>query len=254
MKIDPGSASVPDEVLQELRRYALDMMQQMIESRSLHRRPVGGLLRRLPRRPARGGAGRASAATSAGNRNSKKYFRKNFDQLTMNFSLDLQQHAVVEWKINPQTTLEVFFRGKSAEELKRFVRKIRLDSPFFENLDLTVKVFGDFAGSNLEAVGGRAEIRRRSISTASGATPRAHPDLHRRAGADLVAVADRRQPRGRVPRPHQARRARLGPVLRAEAHGVERDQHRGRLPGQWCSARSPPARSTSRRSSCRASR
>ena len=86
------------------------------------------------------------------NGNAKKYFRKNFDQMKMNFSLDLQQHAVVEWKINPQTTLEVFFRGKTPDELKKFVRKIRLDSPFFENLDLTVKLFGEFGASGLEAV------------------------------------------------------------------------------------------------------
>lgn len=149
--VDPGSASVPDEVLQELRQYALDMMQQMIESRLFTDDPSEGYFAEFPDGPPEEVLDRERGHQRQ-NRNSKKYFRKNFDQLTMNFSLDLQQHAVVEWKINPQTTLEVFFRGKTDEELKRFVRKIRLDSPFFENLDLTVKAFGDFEDSNLEAV------------------------------------------------------------------------------------------------------
>jgi hypothetical protein len=151
VKIDPGSASVPDEVLQELRQYALDMMQQMIESRLFTDDPSEGYFAEFPDGPPDEVLERERGHQRR-NKNSKKYFRKNYDELKMNFSLDLQQHSVVEWKINPQSTLEVFFRGKTPEEMKKFVRKIRLDSPFFQNLDLTVKVFGDFENSNLEAV------------------------------------------------------------------------------------------------------
>jgi len=151
VKIDPGSAAVPEEVLQELRQYALDMMQQMIESRLFTDDPSEGYFAEFPDGPPDEALERERRYQHSSH-NSKKYFRRNFDQMTMNFSLDLQQHAVVEWKINPQTTLEVFFHDKSPEEMKKFVRKIRLDSPFFENLDLTVAVFGDFADSGLEAV------------------------------------------------------------------------------------------------------
>ncbi len=42
VKIDPGSASVDDEVMQELRQYALDMMQQMIESNFFTDDPADG--------------------------------------------------------------------------------------------------------------------------------------------------------------------------------------------------------------------
>ena len=64
VKIDPGSASVPDDVLQELRQYALDMMQQMIESRLFTDDPSEGHFSDFPDGPPDEVLER-SAATSA---------------------------------------------------------------------------------------------------------------------------------------------------------------------------------------------
>jgi len=151
VKIDPGSASVDDEVMQELRQYALDMMQQMIENNFFTEDPALGyypgvedelptdLLKDERRRQRRGG-------------NSKKYLKKTYDKTEMHLELHLQQHAVVEWRINPQSTLETFFSGRPPSEIARFVRRIRLDNPLFKNLDLTARVFGEFVTTNLEAV------------------------------------------------------------------------------------------------------
>ena len=151
VQIDPGSASVDDAVMQELRQYALDMMQQLIENSFFTDDPS------LAYYPGADGdipvdILEQETASQQQNGNAKKYLKKSDDETIMNLELHLQQHAVVEWQINPQSTLQTFFSGRSSAELAKFVRRIRLDNPLFNNLDLTVRVLGEFQTSDLEAV------------------------------------------------------------------------------------------------------
>jgi hypothetical protein len=151
VKIDPGSATVSDEVLEELRQYALDMMQQLIETNFFTGDPgmahYPGLEDDVPqelieeerRRQRRDG-------------NSKKYLKKSFDRTTMDLHLKLQQSSVIELQINPQATLQTFFEGLPPSEIERFVRILRLGNDLFRNLNLSVRVFADFEGTGLEAV------------------------------------------------------------------------------------------------------
>lgn len=151
VKIDPGSANVSDEVMEELRQYALDMMQQLIETNFFTDDPAEayypGLEGALP-------ADLLDEERKKQRRNgkSKKYLRKTYDKTTMDLGLSLQQSSVVELQINPQSTLQTFFEGRPPAEIAKFVRKLRLDNDLFKNRDLTVRVFGDFAGTALEAV------------------------------------------------------------------------------------------------------
>ena len=143
--IDPGSANVDDAVLEELRQYALDMMQQLIESRFFTDDPseatLPGVSDEIPIEISNDPA----APT-------KKWLRESYDEATMNLELNLTQEAVVEWVINPQATLQTFFSGRSEAQMRQFVRQIRLNDTFFQNLDLTARVFANFDSTDLTAV------------------------------------------------------------------------------------------------------
>lgn len=143
--IDPGSASVDEEVLAELREYALSMMQNLIESSFFTADPEEAFIPGLPEDIIPENLDDPNAPT-------KKWLRKVEDTQTMDLTLNLTQEAVVEWTISPQATLQTFFEGRTAAEMNQFVRSIRLNNPFFQNLDFTARVFADFDNTELEAV------------------------------------------------------------------------------------------------------
>jgi len=141
VQIETGSAALDDTVIEELRRYSLEMIQQMIETRFFTDDPALGIGSEdpepLPELPQRSQRSRKN--------NSKKYLKETFDNATMNLELTLEQRSVVTWNINPRATLETFFRGMSQEEIKNHVRVIDLgDSDFFKHLNLTITPFVDF--------------------------------------------------------------------------------------------------------------
>ncbi|MEM8849120.1 MAG: hypothetical protein AAGE03_03710, partial [Pseudomonadota bacterium] len=151
VKIDPGSADVSDEVLAELRQYALDMMQQLIEQNFFTDDPsqayFPGMDDDIPPELIAGERRRQRR-----NGNTKKYLRERFDSAEMDVSLKLTQQTIVTWQINPQSTLQTFFAGRPPDDIARFVRSLRLGNPLFEQLDMPVRVFADFDGTDLEAV------------------------------------------------------------------------------------------------------
>ena len=158
--IDTGSASLDNEVISELRQYALEVMQQMVESRFFTDEPSEAHYPEFPDGPPPEVTDRERRNQQAGSRrreNPKKYLRENYNKATMKLELNLEQQSVVEWSIHPQGTLNSFFSGRSPNELKRFVRVVDLTDPFFEHLNLSARVFADFEGGDLEAV--EVEIR-----------------------------------------------------------------------------------------------
>ncbi len=151
VKIDPGSTAVSDEVMQELRQYALDMMQSQIESQMFTEDPSEAYFQQFPEEvPAE--FIEDERRRNRRNKNSKKYLKEVKDTSTINLELNLKQHSVVEWRINPQSTLQTFFSGMSEDQLGKFVRRVRTGSDFFRSLNLDVRVFSDFEGTDLEAV------------------------------------------------------------------------------------------------------
>src|SRR5262249_41733247 len=90
--IDTGSGSLPQEVIDELRKYAIDLAKSMIQSNFFTNAP--------PASP----AGVDPSNLSDGSGNSKKYFKNDFNSAQMNIELNLEQRSVVEWQIHPQST------------------------------------------------------------------------------------------------------------------------------------------------------
>lgn len=136
VQIDTGSGSLPDAVIDELRKYSLDLVKQMIQSSFFSSTP--------PTQPPSN-----EPVNLSGGGNSKKYFKKDFNAAEMKIEFNLEQRSVVEWAIHPQTTLETFFHGMSVEEIKQYVREINLDDDFFKDLSLTVRTFTDFSDAKL---------------------------------------------------------------------------------------------------------
>lgn len=151
VKIDPGSASVSPEVMEELRGYALELMQQMVENTFFTDNPEEGFFGDYP-----DGLPpdvlRDEQRQQSNSGNSKKYLREVHNSSTMHTELHLTQSSVVEWLIHPQATLETFFTGMSAAEIKQHVRVIDLEDSFFNELGLEVRVFAAFEDTALDAV------------------------------------------------------------------------------------------------------
>lgn len=145
VQIDTGSGSLSDELLEELRGYALGLVQQMIEASFFTESPEfddGG----MP------DLDEDNNKKKGKKKNRKKYLRKNYDRNTMHIEVNLEQLTVVEWSIHPQTTLEIFLADRSHEELKQFIKTIDLDDDFFKHLGLETRVFADFSDPELDHV------------------------------------------------------------------------------------------------------
>jgi hypothetical protein len=122
VQIDTGSGSLPEEVIDQLRNYSLDLVKQMIQS---------NFFSSLPTTPP---TGSDPSNLSDGSDNTKKYFKKLYSAAEMSINFNLEQRSVIEWIIHPQATLETFFHGMSPEEIEQYVREIDLDDDFFKNL------------------------------------------------------------------------------------------------------------------------
>jgi len=137
-----NAGALPDRVIEELRKYSLDLVKQMIQSNFFTDTP--------PARPA--GADEDPADFMDGSNNSKKYFKREYNAAEMNIEFNLEQRSVVEWPIQPQATLQTFFQEMTPAQIKQHVRQISLEDDFFTNLQLTVRVFTDFSDSEVANV------------------------------------------------------------------------------------------------------
>jgi hypothetical protein len=131
VSIEQGAASLPQETVNQLRDYALELVKQMISS---------SFFTSVPPHPNNG-----DMPPSGGDGESRKWLVEQYDDTTMNLNVHLEQRSVVEWQVHPQGTLETFLGGVPANELTKYVRRITLDDPFFENLEVTARAFADFS-------------------------------------------------------------------------------------------------------------
>ena len=73
------------------------------------------------------------------------YLKSNIDFNSFSIAYHEQDSQLVEWSANPQGTMQTFLAGVSASEMKRYVRTVDLDDPFFQTLGLTVTAFADWS-------------------------------------------------------------------------------------------------------------
>lgn len=145
VQIDNGSGSLSEETMDALREYALDMVQQMIESSFFTDQPP------LGEGPGTDDGDLANTTTGK-SQNAKKFYLQQYDSATMTIELHLEQSSVVEWPVHPQATLSTFFRGLTGEQLKQYVRTVDLDDDFFKHLGLEVRAIADYGDAALDLV------------------------------------------------------------------------------------------------------
>lgn len=160
-----NAAGLPEDVVEELRNYSLDLVKQLVEKNFFEDSPSpeddDEDDQNQPNRPSRGASD-----------NSKKYLRQKSENEKVHIDFTLEQRSVVEWQIHPQSTLQTFFRNMPASEIAQYVREINLDDDFFKNLDLNVRAFSSFGDnlvSNVEVqvqygAGGTAEPKRNTFT------------------------------------------------------------------------------------------
>ena len=143
VKIDKGDATVPDDVLQGLQQYALDLFDTMIEERFLVAADAGqsGL-----------GFDEDLAPRITGGRKpiSQYKLRESINHSTMNLEIKIDRSQVVEWPTGGSATLATFFEGASKQDLERHVVELTADD--FNSLGVTVRALVDFDKSPVQAI------------------------------------------------------------------------------------------------------
>lgn len=130
MKIDVGWPDVPDDLINQMRSDAMKSVQQALTERLADKK--------APPVPAADDPTREFV-----NRDSDIYYLKS--EMSVDFTTFTHKETLASTRkqdINPQGTLQAFLHGLSADEVRQYVRKIDLDDPFFQTLDLKAWVFG----------------------------------------------------------------------------------------------------------------
>ena len=186
VKIDKGDATVPDDVLQGLQQYALDLFDTMIEERFLVAADAGRAALGFDERPgpAHRRGGEAADQPLQGSRDGQSLDHEPGDQV--------DRSQVVEWPTGGSATLATFFAGASArgtEAPRRRADRRRLQ---FARGD------GPGARRLRQAVRSRRSKCRRSTRpptrTASGITRRAASRSTRRDGCREVRPDNHQRP------------------------------------------------------------
>lgn len=127
-KLDPDT---PDEVVNAMRAEAVKTIQQMLTDQFFEKKPAPAVAEGDP----------TKEWTDDGVED--VYFLKSENHVDFkHFEYHEELTSVRKWPINPQGTMQAFLSGLSPEEVKQFVRKIDLDDPFFQTLQLQAQVFG----------------------------------------------------------------------------------------------------------------
>ncbi len=149
--IDKGDATVPDDVVQPLQQYAMDLFDEMVAERFLVPAETDDTALDFdaddpaltPIRPIRPGWARFRPT-------SRYKVRESVNHSTMHLEVKLERSQVVKWPTGGQATLETFFAGATREELKRHV--VELTAEAFDTLGVTVRAIVDFEKQPVRAV------------------------------------------------------------------------------------------------------
>lgn len=162
VRIDKGDASLPEDVVSALQKYALDLFDNMIQERFLE--------------PVKDAEGRPlefedDLPTSGRGRASRYKVRQSTDTATMNLEINIDRSQVVEWPLVGQATMQTFFAGASKQEIAHHVVSIFPDD--FNTLGVTVQVFVNFEQSSMQAVEVQTEYTAKDSTGVERTTPAA---------------------------------------------------------------------------------
>jgi len=134
VKIDNSMLNLKEDFVKQLQDMAMETDETMIKSAFLDKKET-------------------PPADDKDDDEAKKYQDAEVDYYSVKQSMDFESvhfeqtvtlNSSAEWKIAPQGTLQTFFAGMSASEIKKYVRVVDLDDDFFKTLGLTVNVFADW--------------------------------------------------------------------------------------------------------------
>ena len=129
IQIDPGVLPLSDSFLQELTTSAQSFVMDAIKDNFFTKRPAPPTADDDPTK---------DFATAD---HDIYYMKQDVDFSSIHIGYDETVAAVQVWPANPQGTLQTFFAGRSAEEMKQFVRVVDLEDKFFQTLNLTATAF-----------------------------------------------------------------------------------------------------------------
>ena len=171
VQIDTGSGTMPEDVIDKLRGYALDLVKQLV---------AGAVFAKAD--PAAGGA------TPYVLRRDEAFQQKLHSATEMSLTVDLVQSSVVAWTVHPQGVLQTDLAGTDAATMQRLIRRVSLADGFFDHLDVTVRAFADFKPMNVSHVevqleytgtgsGGVAQTKMQAFTITDGSVQRWQPGL-----------------------------------------------------------------------------
>ena len=125
VKIDTG-AITDETIIQSLQQQATNKVQELLKDRFTKKE-------RAPME---------EWGNDVANSSDEVYRLKQVSEIdATDYTDTVTLETATKQAIAPQGTLETFFAGADAEEIKKHVREVDLDDPFFHTLDLTVRAF-----------------------------------------------------------------------------------------------------------------
>ncbi len=141
VQFDTGFLDLKDDFMKSLQEMAQQIVGQMIKNTFYDKSQSG-----QPGQPADPNKPNADdPATKFQDSDINRYSLKQVSNFSsMHFEYNETLASSTDWSIAPQATMQTFFAGMSAEQLKHFVRVVNLDDDFFKTLGLTVTAFAAF--------------------------------------------------------------------------------------------------------------
>lgn len=131
VRFDTGTLSLEDDFLQDLRGSAMRIVQDLIKDKFYTKQepPTDD---------------DAENETFIDSKKDIYVLKTDVSHESTTIEYDEEMTSIVEWSANPQGTMQAFFSGLSASEMKKYVRTVDLDDDFFKTLGLTVSAFADW--------------------------------------------------------------------------------------------------------------
>ncbi|MEM8806325.1 MAG: hypothetical protein AAGF01_09900 [Cyanobacteria bacterium P01_G01_bin.38] len=132
VRFDTGTLSLEDDFLQDLRSSAMRIVQDLIKDKFYTKEDAPPT------------DDEEDGDNFLGSKKDVYILKTDISGESTSIEYDEEMTSIVEWSANPQGTMQSFFSGLSASEMKKYVRTIDLDDDFFKTLGLTVTAFADW--------------------------------------------------------------------------------------------------------------
>jgi len=163
--IDKGNASLPEDVVAALQKYALDLFDKMVEQKFL-----------VAANPAPGQPLTFTQELTGPNANlwraSQYKLRQTSETSSMKLEIKVDRSQVVEWPLVGEATLETFFSSADKAEIGRHV--VDIFPTDFNTLGVTVQALVNFEQSLMQAIEVQLEYSARDSSGQQQTTPGAY--------------------------------------------------------------------------------